>query len=316
MPLLFLNEISCATRSDPARAERAMTELARAVLAVLRADRAGTVLVSKEPITGLQIADGHPIGKWHGNPRNRDAWRRLLQMQSKWPHRAVLPDGQDFYDVEYRHRGEPAEGLGTAHLMDGLGLSLAVEPCWGADRVSLEREQLVEEADGGLTSQTTAVELRHASSGAHVDGHLRWIARKAELARGGGLDAITRGADLWERRAALFPRLEFLPGVEHQLRHLLQVWVRPVGRRLAELDRAVASWNPDTGPGGPRWHSWVTGEGEQRARELCAFTDLDGRTRIFDTHARFTPGPGRVHFRLVPEKRAVRVAHVGRKLGS
>ena len=315
MPLLFLNERSCGTGADPARAERAMTELARAVLAVVRADRAGTVLVSRDPITGLQIADGHPIGKWHGDPKNRDAWRRLLQMQSKWPHRVVFPEGEGFYDVEYRHGGETVDGLGAAHLMDGLGVSLAVEPCWGVGRVWLEREQLVEEEDGEFASHVSDVELRHASSGTHVDEHLRWIAHQVELARRGGLDAVTQGADLWERRAALFPHLEFLPGVEQQLRNLLQAWVRPVGRRLAELDQAVASWNPVTEPGGPQWHSWVTGEGEQRGRELCAFTDLDGRTRIFDTHARFTPGPGRVHFRLVPENKALRVAHVGRKLG-
>ena len=30
---------------------------------------------------------------------------------------------------------------------------------------------------------------------------------------------------------------------------------------------------------------------------------------------RFTPGAGRVHFRLVPEQRSARVAYVGLKLG-
>jgi hypothetical protein len=29
------------------------------------------------------------------------------------------------------------------------------------------------------------------------------------------------------------------------------------------------------------------------------FTDLDGKVRTFDWHARFTPGKGRLHFRLV-----------------
>ncbi|WP_326700384.1 hypothetical protein OG909_25710 [Streptomyces sp. NBC_01754] len=322
MPLLFLNEISCGTTCDHARAERAMTELADAVLAVLRADRPGTVLVSKEPITGLQIADGHPIGKWHGNPRNRDAWRRLLQMQSKWPHRTSYPEGEGFYDVEYRHQGRLAEGLGAAHLMDGLGLSLAVDTCWGDARVTLEREQLVDDADatdttvGGATagSHIGEVEIRHASSGTHIDGHLRWIADRVELARRGGIDSVAHGAELWERRAALFPRLEFLPRVESQLRNLTPGWVRPAGRRLAELDLAVTSWDPDTDPEGPQWHSHVTGEGETRSREFCVFTDLDGRQRTFGKHGRFTPGHGRVHFRLVPESRTLRVAHVGLKL--
>ncbi|MVO90464.1 hypothetical protein GPA10_38380 [Streptomyces sp. p1417] len=315
MPLLFLNELSCDTTCDPARAERAMTDLAQGVLAVLRADRAGTVLVSKVPITGLQIASGHPIGKWHGNPRNRDLWQRLLRMQTRWPHRVVFPDGQGHYDVEYRHRGAPAEGLGAAHLLDGLGVSLAVEPGWAADQVTLEREQLVDDAAGAYRSETDEVRVRHLSGIAHCEVHGAWLRASVELARRGSVDAASEGAHLWERRAALFPHLEFLPHVEEQLRNLAPGWVRPAGRRLAELDQAVASWNPHTEPEGPQWHSHVTGEGETRSRAYCVFTDLDGQPRTFDTHARFTPGPGRVHFRLVPENKSVRVAHVGRKLG-
>jgi hypothetical protein len=36
---------------------------------------------------------------------------------------------------------------------------------------------------------------------------------------------------------------------------------------------------------------------------------------VFDLHARFTPGAGRLHFRLDPEPRRAVIAHVGRKLG-
>lgn len=64
----------------------------------------------------------------------------------------------------------------------------------------------------------------------------------------------------------------------------------------------------------PVWRSKITVEGEQR-KLLCRFTDLDGQVRVFDLHGRFTPGAGRVHFRLVPEEGKARVAHVGLKLG-
>lgn len=314
MPLLFLNDISCTTSCDPARAERAMTELARAVLAVLRADRAGTVLVSRDPITGLQIADGHPIGKWHGNPRNRDAWRRLLQMQSKWPHRVVFPDGQDHYDVEYRHRGETAEGLGAAHLMDGLGVSLPVDSCWDADRVVLEREQLVEGDGGAYRAETDEVQVRHMSRIAHCEAHGAWLRESVEAARSGGLAAVRRGTDLWERRAALFPRLEWLPRVEGDLRNLPEVWVRPVRDRLAELQEAVAGWDPGARPIGPQWRSDVRTEFESR-RRLCWFAEEDGTSQLFDWHCEFLPKPGRMHFRLLHDRSTLRIACVGRKLG-
>lgn len=314
MPLLFLNEISCDTDCDPARAERAMTELARAVLAVVRADRAGTVLISKVPITGLQIASGHPIGKWHGNPRNRDAWRRLLQMQSKWPHRVVFPEGKDFYDVEYRHREEPAEGLGAAHLMDGLGVSLGVESCWRADQVDLEREQLVEDVEGAYRSETDEVHVRHMSEITHCEVHGGWLRESVETIRRGGLEAVRRGGDLWERRTELFPRLEFLPRVEQDLRELPEVWVRPVRDRLAELQEAVAGWDPSTRPIGPQWRSDVRTEFESR-RRLCWFADVDGTQQLFDWHSEFLPKPGRMHFRLLHDRSTLRIAYVGRKLG-
>lgn len=314
MPLLFLNEKSCGTGCDPDHADRAMTRLARAVLAVLRADRAGTVLVGKEAITALQIADGHPIAKWGGQARNRDYWKRLLQMQSKWPHRAVFPEGEGHYDVEYRHRGEVVDGLGAAHLMDGLGVSLPVDPCWEADHLTLEREQLVEDENDAPGSETSEVHVRHLSDPEHCETHGAWIRECVETARKGGLEAVRQGGELWERRAELFPRLEFLPRVEGDLRELPQAWVQPVCRRLAELDEAVSAWDPASEPDGPQWHSWVTGEHQQRSL-LCWFTDLDGERRLFDTHSRFTPGVGRVHFRLVAEKRTVRVAYLGRKLG-
>ncbi|WP_346174857.1 hypothetical protein [Streptomyces cuspidosporus] len=47
---------------------------------------------------------------------------------------------------------------------------------------------------------------------------------------------------------------------------------------------------------------------------MCRFTDLDGETSTFDLHARFTTGAGRIHFRLVPEERTIRLAHIGSKI--
>ncbi|WP_338898615.1 hypothetical protein WBG99_26010 [Streptomyces sp. TG1A-60] len=315
MPLLFLNERSCGTGCDPARAERAMTGLAEAVLAVLLADRPGTVLVSREPITGLQIADGHPIGKWHGAPRNKELWQRLLLMQSKWPYRTVFPEGESYFDVEYRHRGETVDGLGAAHLMDGLGVSLLVDACWSEHQLTLEREQLVENDDGESDeSETSEVSVRHMAEQDHFEAHRAWIKDGVEAVRRGGLNAVRRGEELWEGRASLFPHLRFLPRVEADLRQLREAWVRPLGIRLAELDQTVAAWNPATEPDGPQWRSKITPEGQNR-RKLCVFEDFDGRSRHFDTHARFTPGPGRVYFRVVAEPKTLHVAHVGLKIG-
>ncbi|MDX3230161.1 hypothetical protein [Streptomyces sp. ME19-01-6] len=290
-----------------------MTEFAKAVLKAWRADRPGTVLVAREPITGLQLAVGHPIGKWHGDPRNRDSWVLMLKMQNKWPHRVVFPDGVDYYDVEYRHQGDVAEGLGAAHLMDGLGVSLPVEPCWHADRLTLEREQLVEGEDGESGSETSEVRVRHMSVRDHYETHRAWIQEGVEAVLRGGLEAVRRGAELWEGRAEFFPHLQFLPRVEQDLRDLAEVWVRPVRDRLVELEAAVAEWNPDTQPIAPQWRSDVRTEFESR-RRLCWFPDGDTE-ELFDWHCEFLPKPGRMHFRLLHQQRTLRIGYVGRKRG-
>lgn len=314
MPQLFLNEKSCETTADPERVNRAMTELVKAIVAVARVDRPGTVLVAREHITALRLAKDHPIGKWIGTPGTKDLWQRLLQMQTKWPHQGAFPDGETFSDIEYRHDGEPVTGLGAAHLMGGLGVSLPLESRWGADRITLEREELLDDEGGG--SELTDVEVPHAATREHVDTHLPWIRDEAEAALRGDLSAIRTGAELWERCADLFPHLRFLPHVEAQLRELKQYWVHPVRKRLAEMDRAVLLWDATSEPDGPQWGSAVTPEHSTRKRDYCKFTDLDGKPQYFDTHLRFTPGAGRLHFRFVAATRRAHIAHIGRKLGS
>ncbi|WP_340558029.1 hypothetical protein [Streptomyces sp. GSL17-111] len=312
MPQLFLNERSCESTAGPDRVNRAMTELVKAVVAVAREDGAGTVLVAREPVTALQLAVGHPIGKWIGLPTSRDLWRRLLLLQAKWPHRAVFPEGETYSDVEYRHDGVPVEGLGAAHLTGGLGVSLAVEPHWHADRLALVREELLDDEDGG--SEVRDVEIRHAATPEHVESHRHWLRSGTDTARQEALGALRSGAELWERRAELFPLLQFLPLARQNFAELPEVWVRPVGERLGELQDAVSAWDPVRQPIAPQWRSDVRTEFESR-RRLCWFPDLDGEHRLFDWHCEFLPKPGRMHFRLVHEERTLRIAYVGRKRG-
>ncbi|MER5846854.1 hypothetical protein ABT126_07230 [Streptomyces sp. NPDC002012] len=314
MPLLFLNEISCGTGCEPAHADRAMTEFARTTRAVAKEDRTPTVLVSAVELKSLQIAEGYPIGKWAGNPRNRDAWVRLRQMQNKSPFKVAFPDEKEPYDVEYRHEGDRADGIGAAHLLDGLAVSLPVAARWDTSTLRVEREQLVDADGGGPDTEVSEVEVRHLSARDHVEDHLTWIRERAAWLISTGLADVHSGAALWEKRAELFPRLGFLPHVEQQLRGLLPVSVHVVLRRLAELDRAVTDWDPDIRPEGPLWPGSTRPEHEQRRRS-CWFPDLDGTQQLFDLHIDFPPRPGRLHFRLVPKTRTVHIAHIGRKLG-
>jgi hypothetical protein len=304
VPLLFLNEKSWGTASDPTRAERAMADFVTAVRAAAAAG--GTALVSEVDVKALHIADGYPVNKWIGaSPRNRALWQRLRALQGRSPVRSVFPAEDAADHLEYRHNGEVALGLGAAHFMDGIAVSLPVARQWQADSVTLERSELTEDDDGTLEMRHDTVDVRHLSAEPHLDVHLDWI--RAARRKG-----VTTGSRMWDSRADLYPHLTFLPRVEGQLSGLNPHWVVPVRRALERLEEAVAAWDPAS-MAEPEWRTKVSPEGETRKR-VCRFTDLDGQTRTFDLHARFTPGAGRIHFRLVPEERTIRLAHIGSKI--
>lgn len=304
MPLLFLNEKSWGTISDPARAERAMADFVAVVRAAAAAG--GTALVSEVDVKALDIADGYPVNKWIGaSPRNRALWQRLRALQGRSPVRSVFPAEDAAEHLEYRHNGEVVLGLGAAHFMDGIAVSLPVARQWQADIVTLERSELTEDDNGTLEMRHDTVDVRHLSAEPHLDVHLDWI-------RAARREGLTTGSRIWDSCADLFPHLTFLPRVEDQLSVLNPHWVVPVRRALERLEEAVAVWDPAS-MAEPEWRTKVSPEGETRKR-VCRFTDLDGETRTFDLHARFTPGAGRIHFRLVPEDRTIRLAHIGSKI--
>ena len=152
--------------------------------------------------------------------------------------------------------------------------------------------------------EVETVDVRHLPALPDVDEHRTWI-RESSLAR------AATGRQIWERRADLYPHLQFLPRTEAQLSDLDSRWVVPVRRCLEKLEAAAATWDPAT-MAEPEWQTKVTPEGETRKR-VCRFED-DGKLEIFHLHARFTPGAGRIHFRLVGEEGRLRVAHIGGKI--
>ncbi|RLV09833.1 hypothetical protein CTZ27_00760 [Streptomyces griseocarneus] len=306
MPLLFLNEKSWSTVCDQARADAAMADFVDVVRAVAKEDPGETALVSEGELKLLEIAEGYPVGKWIGSsPKNHARWQRLLALRNRSPVRSVYPAPEADDNLEYRRKGETVLGLGAADFMDGIAVSLPVAPEWQASAVGVERSELVELDDGTLEFAHESVDVRHVSGVPHVDEHRPWI-REASLAR------AATGRQIWERKTDLYPNLQFLPRTEAQLSDLDPQWVVPVRRCLERLEAAVALWEPQARPE-PEWQTRVTPESQTR-RKVCWFSDSDDVRRLFELHARFTPGMGRIYFRLVPEERSIRLAHVGSKI--
>ena len=304
--LLFLNELSCATGADEATADAAMVEFVEVVRHVRR-KRAETGLVTARQLRHVELARGYTVEKWIGqHGRNRERWRALQNARNRSPFSAAFAEGAPA-EVEYTHEGRSAEALGSAHLSDGIAVSLPVEPRWRTSWVVTDRVRAVEDADGPLRLAEDSVHVRHAAARADLDEHDEWMSST-------GLSGLTSGDELWSARADFFPHLRFLARAADQVRKLDRGFLRPVADELVRLERAAAGWDPAASPE-PRWGSKVTPESETREKH-CWFTGEDGRSHLYGLHARFTPGAGRIHFRLLPQEGSLEIAHVGWKLGA
>jgi len=277
------------------------------MLRLIRGWRRDTALVTEHPLKSTELAPGYSVQQWiSASGANRDRWRLILAIQNRAPYRSVLPAGVDD-EVDYRYDGRRASGFGAAHLADGLAVSLPIDPVWDAPWVAATRTLLSEDVAGKPALIEDEVPVRHASDRTHVHHHKSWVEEV-------GHQELTSGIALWKGRLDHFPQLDFLPRVADDLRDLRPDWIGPVANVLLNLQRTVADWQRQGTPM-PAWRSKVSPESASR-EHLCQFEDLDGQRRLFEWHARFTPGPGRLHFRLVPESRTIRVAYIGRKLGS
>jgi hypothetical protein len=283
------------------------------VLNAARRIRPDLALVSpvglvSHPVTAEGLTFGDVAHRKGG--RVRDQWTSVLRALSRAPFQSIPGHSRIEADEEYHFDDEPAIGLGFAQASGQLAVSLRGDR-WDRAAIALVRHWIEETAGGGVVWRREDVTARHAMTIGHVEEHSRQIQESS-------LPDPFSGADLWADRERLYPHLSFLPQVEKHLRAISAAGtrLRQVSETLWSLDDACSRW-PESTSGIPHWRSLVSREHEQR-RHLCLFEDLDGTVRCFDWHARFTPGAGRIHFRLTAKSKMRRaiVAHIGDKLAA
>lgn len=305
--LLFLNELSCAGVSDPGGSTADPDDLINgfvSLLVVIRRRRPDAALVSAARLYGIQVGGDFIFARWAADGRNKDRLRLLKSVRNRAPFQDVGSLSEDGL-LDYLVDGRTATGLGYADAFDGLAVSLATADRWDTVKLALVRQELVESDTGEARLAETTVSVRHASRSGHVESHEAWLAAAGIRT----LDART----LWQQRLDLLPDLVLLPRVEADLLSLGPVHLKQVVDELVRLQLAAAAWQPALNAE-PGWGSKVTPEAEQRKKH-CFFDDLDGVERLFHLHARYTPGPGRIHLRLDAAARKIRIAYIGRKRG-
>lgn len=210
-------------------------------------------------------------------------------------------------DNEYIYNDSTCIGLGIAESTQQLALSFSTNAVWQCKSINIIRLCL-----SSGTNQELAETCHEVYNSATVED----LNIFHEFILKAGLPKTYSGEDLWTL-CQNFPHLQFLPRVRAQLKGLDSgsAVLSAVTQRMIELEIAVATW-VGSGSAEPRWRSTITPESESRIKEgKCTFLD-DGVLHIFSQHARYTPGAGRIHFRLVKEldKHYLRVAHIGLKL--
>lgn len=303
----FLNELSMPGK-DAAR-EVAIVQLrqfARSVNAVHRLRR-DFALQTQELIRGWRLGRDLTFDEFLGDPDTKDDARILLGAVNRAPlHRDLAAARAADQVLEYQVGGAAAEALGLADLYDGLAFSFD-QPPWQATLVTIQRSCLVETDLGEVELVAADIDVRNVATPEHVAQHRPWLDHA-------GKQRFEDFADFEAHRADRLANIDFLAGALGQLRGINPDQPRwnAICTRLDELQEAVVEWDPAAAPA-PAWRTKVTGEGETR-RRLCNFEDLDGVTRCFDEHARFTPGMGRIHFRIDAANHRLIVAHIGDKL--
>lgn len=307
VPLAVLNELSLPSVDAllSVAAARSVLETFDATLREARAWRGDLVLVSPEPLPGRAFAESAPslaaFARQQGG-QVLERYRRVRQLSSRAPYLEPPP-----LDEEYQIDESAAIGLGLAAAQRQLAVSFAGKR-WDRNGIDVECLRLESEPAGNDLLSVTNVSVTHAMRPAHVRANRDEVRRLA-------LPEDPQGMHIWADRKHLFARIEFLPAVERQLVKLdNSSGLTQAIQQLLRLDSAFADWQSSAKPL-PSWETKVTREFEQRRRE-CTFTDLDGESRCFDWHARFTPDPGRIHFRLrsKTDERVAVVAHIGPKL--
>ena len=301
---LYLNECSFQIPVDSEQEAKRLFGHLYDLLRYLDRRVRGLSLVAHQRLTDLTIGP-YPAAIWFGGDRERVQRIKLISSRAPFnvDFRVAMEKLQG--DLEFRHEGQEVVGLGLASWHDSLAVSVDREP-WRKAELALRRVLVAEGPEGGLIEREEDAICRHATTEQHVEHHATWIdAEPVTLPR--------TPDELWQYAGKWYPNIAFHPRVRAQLVDFgaASPAFSQVVEKLSALQNALCDWN---GGGVPDWGVYVTGEYSGREK-LCWFEDLDGERRLFEQHARFTPGQGRIHFRVDGPNQRIVVAYIGRKLG-
>ncbi len=318
MPLdFFLNELSHRTPAKDVREARinmakfveALSSLKRATARLPNAPQLRTDM----NFQGAMLAPNYSVAKWRGD-NSVDQVQRLLfktyTAQAPYLHGIPEEATAEFPEVySYHFEGTECQGLGYAHLLKGIAVSLVTEMCWDASSVEVLARYLTDEADESVT-----IRVPHVATPPHVVENEPFLVNRL-TDEDPPPNTLKK---LWENRARLFPHLDFCHTVEDNLEILEPVQhLNGVLSSLIGYDVFARKWSAEGGDFEPHAMLYVTPESSRRLKrygEQLTF-EWNGRFEVFSFHGRFTPGAGRIYMLPDLANRRLVIGYIGMKIG-
>jgi len=297
--LLVFNELSLPNVPPDIRVSGPWLESFRDLLADTRYGP-GRVLVTPPNFLQFLVAADHTLGRWlRTAPRGDEPRsRRVKLLFDRRRDFSYLGNPNDD-NCDYRYWGRLAQGLPLAFREDGLAISFCSEAAWDLDSISFEKSWVV---DGDVASCTLLV--LHASRLPHLESHAELLSRWNAGPRS--------GREIWERRAELFPNLDFCDSVQGQVRELngTEARFKVALQGFRHLQLYCESW--ETAYFDIHRLGKASGESESTLNMYSAertFRCPDGEWRVFQWHLK--KGDTRIHFFDLPATKRLIVGYVG-----
>jgi len=303
--IAFLNEHSHQTPDGVSDADAKISvEHFIDVAIQLRKTFPRLALVAAFPLLQVPLGATYSLSHWiAGASRERRSFLLSLANHAPFSKAADLLPNVDVIGYVY-FDGAPFDGLeleaiGLADLYESFAISFDLDERWRIPLVPIRSDQI--NSAGAITRRSAKV--LHVCLIEHCETHRESLIGLARSAK--------EPTQIWKYRADLFPYLRFLPKVEEDLTDIHALALPHVLKWLYQMNDFVYAWR-DSGKAIPQYPPHTTDEGETRSR-LCWFRDCEGE-QCFSWHGRFTPGAGRIHFRLSAPEQKVVIGYIGQKL--
>ena len=302
---MVFNELSLQNAPDIYQARKWMSTLIETIKAAT-SQKISRVLRTKDDIFDMNLAENYPLRRWlNDNEVDIEARRYIKSITCKVPLWNGLSDICDeLLTKEFSYRGYTAHGLGVAHMLDYLAISLLSEECWDYDSLTLIASLLTNDSE----IEEYEADVNHASQARHLEKHSGWIVDHLK-------SDLLNGVVLWERRNELFPLIVFCDSVAEQIKNIPNIMINHVFGNLLELDNYCKEWKD--GAFDPSKLRNVVPESQEtleRYSDERTFLCPDGQTRIFSWHSRHLPNAWRIYFEPITETRKFIIGYVGRHL--